>query len=35
MGLSATKGTVITVEIEGPDEADAAKAVEDFLKANL
>ncbi len=35
MGLSATKGTVIIVEIEGPDEADAAKAVEDFLKANL
>lgn len=35
MGLSATKGTEITVKIEGPDEDDAAKAVEDFLKANL
>ena len=35
MGLSATKGTEITVKVEGPDEDDAAKAVEDFLKANL
>ena len=35
MGLSATKGSSITVQIEGPDENDAAKAVEEFLKANL
>ena len=35
MGLSATKGSEITVKIEGPDEDDAATAVEDFLKANL
>lgn len=35
MGLGATKGTKITVKVEGPDEKDAAKAVEDFLKANL
>ncbi|MDE6201939.1 MAG: HPr family phosphocarrier protein [Lachnospiraceae bacterium] len=35
MGLGATKGTNITVKVEGPDEEAAAKAVEDFLKANL
>lgn len=35
MGLSATKGAEITVTVEGPDEDEAAKAVEDFLKANL
>lgn len=35
MGLSATKGSVISVKVEGPDEDEAAKAVEDFLKANL
>lgn len=35
MGLGATKGTKITVKVEGPDEDAAAKAVEDFLKANL
>lgn len=35
MGLSATKGSVVTVKVEGPDEDAAAKAVEDFLKANL
>lgn len=35
MGLSATKGSEITVKIEGPDEDAAAAAVEDFLKANL
>ena len=35
MGLSATKGTEITVKVEGPDEDEAVKAVEDFLKANL
>lgn len=35
MGLGATKGTKVTVKVEGPDEEAAAKAVEDFLKANL
>ena len=35
MSLSATKGTEITIQVEGPDEDEAAKAVEDFLKANL
>lgn len=35
MGLGATKGTNITVKVEGPDEDVAVKAVEDFLKANL
>ena len=35
MGLRATKGSEITVKIEGPDEDDAATAVENFLKANL
>lgn len=35
MGLGATKGTQITVKVEGPDEDEAAKAVEDFLKGNL
>ena len=35
MGLSATKGTEITVKVEGPDEGEAAKLVEEFLKANL
>ena len=35
MSLSATKGTEITIQVEGPDEDEAAKAVEEFLKANL
>lgn len=35
MSLGATKGTEITVRIEGPDEGEAAKAAEEFLKANL
>lgn len=35
MGLGATKGTTITVKVDGPDEAEAAKAVEDFLKNNV
>ncbi|NBH26295.1 HPr family phosphocarrier protein [Lachnospiraceae bacterium] len=35
MGLGATKGTNVTVKVEGPDEDVAVKAVEDFLKANL
>lgn len=35
MSLGATKGTEITVRVEGPDEGEAAKSVEEFLKANL
>lgn len=35
MGLGATKGTEISVKVEGPDEEEAAKAVEEFLKGNL
>lgn len=35
MGLGAKKGTEVTVSVEGPDEADAAKAVENFFKDNL
>lgn len=35
MGLGVTKGTCITVTVEGPDEAEGAKALEDFIKANL
>lgn len=35
MGLGATKGAAVTVTVDGPDEDEAAKAVEDFLKANL
>ena len=35
MSLGATKGTEITVKEEGPDEGEAAKLVEEFLKANL
>lgn len=35
MGLGVTKGTYITVTVEGPDEAEGAKALEDFIKANL
>ena len=35
MGLGARCGQTINVKIEGPDEEDAAKAVEEFLKANL
>lgn len=35
MGLGVTKGTNITVTVEGPDEAEGAKALEDFIKANL
>lgn len=35
MGLGVTKGTCITVMVEGPDEDEGAKALEDFLKTNL
>lgn len=35
MGLGATKGSAVTVKVEGPDEDQAAKAVEEFFKGNL
>lgn len=35
MGIGAVKGSVITVKVEGPDENDAAKAIEEFCKGNL
>ena len=35
MGLGATKGTEVTIKVEGPDEEEAAKAVEEFMKGNL
>lgn len=35
MGLGVTKGAYITVTVDGPDEVEGAKALEDFLKANL
>lgn len=35
MGLGVKCGQTITVKIDGPDEAEAAAAVEEFLKANL
>lgn len=35
MGLGVKCGQTINVKIEGADEEEAAKAVEEFLKANL
>lgn len=35
MGLGVKHGTEITVEVTGDDEAAAAAAIEEFLKANL
>ena len=35
MGLGAKQGDALTVEAEGPDEAEAAAAMEAFLKVNL
>ena len=35
MGLGVKCGQTISVKVEGPDEDEAAKAVEEFLKANL
>ena len=35
MGLAAKKGDAITFTIEGPDEKDAAEALENFLKEHL
>ena len=35
MGLTAKKGETLHVTVEGADEADAAAAMETFLKNNL
>ena len=35
MGLAAKKGETLTVTVEGSDEAEAAAAIEAFLKENL
>lgn len=35
MGLGIRQGDEVTVKVEGDDEADAAAAIEAFLKANL
>jgi len=35
MGLGAKKGDVITLIIEGPDEEETAKTLEQFLKEHL
>ena len=35
MGLVIRQGDEVTVKVEGDDEADAAAAIEAFLKANL
>ena len=35
LGLGIRQGAEVTVKVEGDDEADAAAAIEAFLKANL
>lgn len=35
MGLAAKCGNTITVKVDGIDEDEAAKAIEEFLKANM
>lgn len=35
MGLAVKKGNVLTMSFDGEDEAEAATALEAFLKANL
>ncbi len=35
MGLAAKCGNTITVKVDGSDEDEAAKAIEEFLKANM
>lgn len=35
MGLAVKCGNTITVKVDGADEAEAAAAMEEFLKANL
>lgn len=34
MGLAAKCGNTLNVKVEGPDEDEAAKALEEFFKAN-
>ena len=35
MQLGAKQGHTLTIEVSGPQEAEAAAALEEFLKANL
>ncbi len=35
MGLGVKCGQTINVKVEGPDEEEATKCIEEFLKANL
>ncbi len=35
MSLAAKQGDKLTIDVEGPDENEAAEALEAFLKANL
>jgi len=35
MGLGVKCGQTINVKVEGPDEEEAAKCIEEFLKSNL
>ena len=35
MGLSAKQGDTITVRVEGPDEKDAAAALQTFFEQNI
>jgi len=35
MGLALKQGDTLTMTFDGPDEADAAKTIEAFLKENL
>lgn len=35
MGLGVKCGETVTVKVDGPDETEAASAVESFFKANL
>lgn len=35
MGLAAKCGNTITVKVDGSDEDEAAKAIEEFLKTNM
>jgi phosphocarrier protein len=35
MGLGAKCGQTLTVKVDGSDEEEASKAIEEFLKANL
>lgn len=35
MGLAVKCGNTVNIKVEGPDEEEAAKAVEEVLKSNL